>query len=274
MSGIDSAGITDLYIRDYAAMGADFDPSDVSSFSVPFDVKKDSFNILYSEDVIKKEIENQLAIVDIAYIGQALSIEAVMQNANASRLMTALGLDAADVVDKSGESPKRYQFDVGGNRATKWYNFIMRRRQSQDADLFTGYLLHKGTILVNGGMPMGRGQFTEVPFKIECVCMESGSYAGHLARYWQDYEAATPAITSIDPTAGSVADVVAIEGTGFGESQGTGVVTFNDAKDSIVYHYWSDTMIVCKVPAAATTGDVTVTNNAGNTSAGESFTIS
>ena len=78
-----------------------------------------------------------------------------------------------------------------------------------------------------------------------------------------------PAITSLNPTSGSVGTSVTITGKNFGSTQGT--VAFTTAVNATVTS-WTDTSIVCTVPNGAATGNVTVsiTNWASN---GVSFTV-
>jgi hypothetical protein len=61
---------------------------------------------------------------------------------------------------------------------------------------------------------------------------------------------AAPNIASISPTSGAVGTAVTIKGTGFGSSQGTSTVSFNEA--SGVPTSWSATQIKVPVPAGAT----------------------
>ena len=76
---------------------------------------------------------------------------------------------------------------------------------------------------------------------------------------------------SIDPTSGEVGTVVTITGSHFGASRGTGAnastVTFNGTA-VVSYTVWSDTRIVVVVPAGATSGDVVVTVDGAERTAG------
>lgn len=82
----------------------------------------------------------------------------------------------------------------------------------------------------------------------------------------------TPQITNINPSSGaSVVDTVTITGSGFGSSQGLSTVTFNGTS-AVSITSWSNTQIVCRIPAGASTGNVVVT--VGSTSSnGVSFTV-
>jgi hypothetical protein len=81
-----------------------------------------------------------------------------------------------------------------------------------------------------------------------------------------------PYVISLTPDLGAASSAVTIGGLGFGASQGTGSVTFNGVAATDITS-WSDTEIVCKVPAGATTGNVVVTNNDGDATAGTLFTV-
>ena len=82
-------------------------------------------------------------------------------------------------------------------------------------------------------------------------------------------------ITSFSPstiTAGTQSTLT-ITGTGFGATQGNGIVEFRDADDggsgyvspiASEYVSWSDTQIKVKVPNKAGTGDIRVTDDSGN----------
>lgn len=77
-------------------------------------------------------------------------------------------------------------------------------------------------------------------------------------------------ITRLVPKKGPVGTEVTIEGTGFGASQGSSIVTFN--RQIAMPQSWSDTQIVIQVPQQATTGPVIVTVN-GVSSNGVTFTV-
>jgi hypothetical protein len=69
--------------------------------------------------------------------------------------------------------------------------------------------------------------------------------------------AASPTITSLNPTFGPVGTAVTISGTNFGASQGTSTIAFNGAKATP--SSWGATSIVAPVPVGATTGTLVVT---------------
>jgi len=86
---------------------------------------------------------------------------------------------------------------------------------------------------------------------------------------------ANPVITGLSSTAGAPGASVTINGSGFGATQGTGggasTVSFNGATAAVTS--WSDAQVVAVVPAAASTGPVSVT--VGNiTAQGPTFTVS
>lgn len=77
-------------------------------------------------------------------------------------------------------------------------------------------------------------------------------------------------ISSVDPSAGGVGTSVVINGTGFGATQGSSVVTFNGV--SATPTSWSNTNITVAVPPGASTGNVAVQIN-GVTITGPVFTL-
>jgi hypothetical protein len=79
-----------------------------------------------------------------------------------------------------------------------------------------------------------------------------------------------PNVASLSPTSGVVGTPVTISGAGFGASQGSSTITFNNV--SAIPTSWSDTSIVAPVPTGATTGNVVVTNG-GIASNGVLFTL-
>jgi len=80
----------------------------------------------------------------------------------------------------------------------------------------------------------------------------------------------TPGISGLSVSSGSVGTSVTITGTSFGSLQGTSTVTFNGALATPTS--WNNSQIVAPVPAAATTGNVVVTEG-GNASNGVSFSV-
>jgi YD repeat-containing protein len=77
----------------------------------------------------------------------------------------------------------------------------------------------------------------------------------------------TPVLSSVTPPAAEIGGQVTLTGTDFGSQ---GQVSFNGT--SAYVYSWSDTSIVVTVPAGATTGPVTVTED-GVASNGVSFTV-
>jgi hypothetical protein len=83
----------------------------------------------------------------------------------------------------------------------------------------------------------------------------------------------TPSITRLNRASGKRGGIVAIGGTGFGDSRGTGSVRFG-SKSCTAYISWSDTKISCRVPATASYRRVKVTvTTAGGTSNAVVFTV-
>ena len=79
-------------------------------------------------------------------------------------------------------------------------------------------------------------------------------------------------VTSIEPTFGIEGSEIAINGSNFGATQGTGYVTFFNNVIATNIISWSDTQIVCTVPAGTETGCLTVTTDNG-TSNCSTFTV-
>ena len=69
---------------------------------------------------------------------------------------------------------------------------------------------------------------------------------------------ATPTIVGIQPDSAAAGDTVTISGLNFGSVQGSSAVSFGSVSADTIYA-WSDTQIHLKVPAAAASGNVTVT---------------
>lgn len=80
--------------------------------------------------------------------------------------------------------------------------------------------------------------------------------------------ATVPAITSLTPSTGQVGTAVTIAGSGFGPTRGR--VAFNGVDSAIAR--WNDTEIRTTVPQGATSGDIRVFNDAGQ-SAGATFEV-
>src|SRR5437660_7565507 len=79
-----------------------------------------------------------------------------------------------------------------------------------------------------------------------------------------------PVITSLTPPAAERGGSVTLNGSGFGGSQGNSTVQFNSVVASV--NSWSNASITVAVPANATNGPVTVTED-GITSNGVQFTV-
>ncbi len=72
----------------------------------------------------------------------------------------------------------------------------------------------------------------------------------------------TPHIFSLSPNNAHEGDEVTIFGDSFGDKQGAGVVKIYPDKDAEIIS-WSNSIIVCKVPDGAQTGELTVTTSEG-----------
>jgi len=81
----------------------------------------------------------------------------------------------------------------------------------------------------------------------------------------------TPVVNSLSPPSGVAGGVVSIVGTGFGNSQGSGVAYFNGVPASI--SSWGDGGINAVPPANVTTGPVTVVQNSITSNSNVVFTV-
>lgn len=82
-----------------------------------------------------------------------------------------------------------------------------------------------------------------------------------------------PAITGLQPASGKRGALVTINGTSFGAARGASSVRFG-GKSCAMYRSWSDTRIVCRVPANAASGTVKIAvKTAGGTSNAQSFRV-
>ncbi len=112
---------------------------------------------------------------------------------------------------------------------------------------------------------------------IKTVYLKTFDNIGNYAEI-SDTISLVPNITAItpDPASGlstSPSNIITITGTAFGSSRAsTSFITFSDeltvlSTDTAKVTAWSDTQITVKVPLSAETGDVTVTNTSGASSA-------
>ena len=101
---------------------------------------------------------------------------------------------------------------------------------------------------------------------------EDANHNGNVDQGETDPDVTNPFIISLEPQSGSQGSQITITGTNFGETQGSGYVTFFDGVEAPEIASWSNTEIVCTVPDSAQTGCVAVTTDQG-TSNCVSFTI-
>jgi hypothetical protein len=81
-----------------------------------------------------------------------------------------------------------------------------------------------------------------------------------------------PRISKLAPLSGSPGTQVTITGTGFGTRRGTSTVTFGRTEVTR-YVSWSNTQIVCKVPATGAGTKLVKVTTAGGRSSGMTFTV-
>jgi RHS repeat-associated protein len=82
---------------------------------------------------------------------------------------------------------------------------------------------------------------------------------------------ATPVITSLSPGAGGLGSSVTILGSGFGDTQGTSMVSFSGLPAYAAY--WSNWEVIAVVPTTASTGPVTVTVGSQSSNADFAYTV-
>jgi len=79
-----------------------------------------------------------------------------------------------------------------------------------------------------------------------------------------------PSITSLQPNSGAIGSIVAIDGEGFGATQGSSTVTVSGKTPTV--NSWADKKIVFVIPSGTTTGNVVVTVG-GRASNAVTFTV-
>lgn len=79
-------------------------------------------------------------------------------------------------------------------------------------------------------------------------------------------------ITGLNPAHGRINSAVTLSGDHFGATQGTSSVKFYNLAEAAIT-FWSESQIVCSVPASATTGDVTVRVAGIDSNTGQIFTV-
>src|SRR5262249_31190758 len=83
---------------------------------------------------------------------------------------------------------------------------------------------------------------------------------------------ANPTITGITPTSGPVSAQVTVNGSGFGTTQGTSTLTFNNQPAASITS-WSDSQIVATVSTSTSSGSVKVTNGGVPSNTNIYFTV-
>jgi RHS repeat-associated protein len=77
---------------------------------------------------------------------------------------------------------------------------------------------------------------------------------------------------AVSPAAGPIGTQVTVTGNGFGSSQGTSTITFNNIAATSILS-WTDTQIVANIPTGATTGGVIVKVNSTSSNGNPVFTV-
>jgi len=125
----------------------------------------------------------------------------------------------------------------------------------QIVDLLTRIKAALDTIAAGGSTGgLTAVQTTQVITSLTALAVQVEALAGTTAP--------TMSISSVTPNPAAIGAQVTIAGSGFGASQGSGALDFNGVAGSVTM--WTDGAIVAVVPTGATTGQLTVTNNAGS----------
>ena len=104
----------------------------------------------------------------------------------------------------------------------------------------------------------GRGKFTMRSFILLLLAVISLLMWIEACTDQGTQPAAPPAVTALQLDSAAVGDTIKVEGTNFGASRGSSVVSFGSVA-ATVYPDWTSSEIRVKVPAGATSGPVTVT---------------
>jgi RHS repeat-associated protein len=80
-------------------------------------------------------------------------------------------------------------------------------------------------------------------------------------------------VNAVSPAAGPVGTTVTISGNGFGASQGTSTITFNNVAATVLSSNWSNTQIIANVPTGTATGIVKVTVGGTGSVGNPTFTV-
>ena len=253
-------GRVGIWWKSFASPADDPDWNSVAGFTQVLYSKQDApLNIELTEEYAERLNAAMVAGYGRDLIGQSLAIKGTALVVNAYTLAWALGLLNANVTDKTAASPTRLQMAVGGFRVTNYGNIILRQDHPGVSGLYTGLAIIKGVIQAAGAIPLSLKEYQEIPIEIHAAALMSGTHAGKLGYFYEEYGAAAPAISGILPVSQTVGNAVVISGFGFGASRGASVVTFNSAKVGVTYLAWTDNSITVVIPAAAITGNVKVT---------------
>jgi len=237
-----------------------------------FQCEEDSIKFLLSPEFVDHYVESYLGPVDRHLAAEDCNVAAIVKPTNIDELALAMGMLTSDVTDTAANGDPAYSiFDIGGDQDPNWWTIWIKQKVIGSPVRYRTLFLMKALIAVNGDQPWSRKQSTVVPVDIKPVIMDSGTFDGKFGRVMVSDGAVTVSASSVLPASQSVGDVVVISGSGFGRTQGS--VQFYDEKDVVTIYSWSDTQIVCLIPAAATTGVITVTRSDGVSGNSSSYTI-
>jgi RHS repeat-associated protein len=192
-------------------------------------------------------------------------------SANATNAFTSyyLGYQSAYFTDRSS---------AGGGTTTAGPNSLNLPgwlKVTRSGSTFAAYISPDGTYWTQ----VGSGVTISMASSVYVGLAVGSGYTGSLSSAAFDNVSvtagtppATPNITGISPTSGTVNTSVTISGSNFGATQGSSSVRFNGAVATTITS-WSNTQIVASVPSAASTGPLTVIVNGIGSNKNFSFTF-
>ena len=274
VAGQGHIGLLQIWAKAWSANhGADPDFNSTDGFTQILEIDPESpANLNFTEEFVAQRSANQVGAHREDLVDQMMSLDGVANIVNEYSLAYIAGMINASISDKTADDPTRLQLPIGGYRTTNYYSFIIRQRHPDITDKWVGFYLLKGHIKTNGALNLQVKDHQKLGFEIKCVIEVGGSHDGVFGYHYEEYDAASPVISTILPASQSVGNAVEIEGTGFGSTQGDSVVTFYNDKEVATVLNWSSNSLTVVIPADATTGNVTVTVG-GVESAAKSYTI-
>jgi hypothetical protein len=245
-----------------------------SGYAELFQCEEDSIKYLLSKELIDNYVEAYFGPLDRHLVAEDCNVSAIAKPQNIDERAIAMGMLTSDITDVgAGADPAYSHHDIGGDQDLNWWTLFIKQQVVASPARYRCIFLMRATIVVNGDEPWSRKSSSIVPVDIKPTVMDSGTFDGKFGRMMVSDGSVTVSASSVLPASQSVGDVVVIDGSGFGRTQGSGSVVFNAAKTVLTVYSWSDTQIVCLIPADATTGAITVTRADGVSGDSASYTI-